>query len=154
MHVGSKVISTNMASPAATKPPDQKSLHEDEVVSQTSSDPLIVIYQNIASRDGEWKAQQTKRLLRKVDVRLLPLLVLMYLLNFLDRSNLAQARLGTLEIDLGMKGTDFNLATSILFVVCLKLLFQNLRSICKSKCLCCYRDISVCSYQPICYSQE
>jgi hypothetical protein len=44
---------------------------------------------------------------------------LMYLLNFLDRSNLAQARLGTLEKDLGMKGTDFNLATSILFVVCL-----------------------------------
>lgn len=32
-------------------------------------------------------------------------------------SNLAQARLGTLEEDLGMKGTDFNLATSILFVV-------------------------------------
>ena len=31
-------------------------------------------------------------------------------------SNLAQARLGGLEEDLGMKGTDFNLATSILFV--------------------------------------
>jgi hypothetical protein len=48
----------------------------------------------------------------------MPLLVLMFLLNYLDRSNLAQARLGTLEKDLGMKGTDFNLATSILFVVC------------------------------------
>jgi MFS family permease len=40
----------------------------------------------------------------------------LYLLNFLDRSNLAQARLGDLEADLGMTGTDFNLATSIFFV--------------------------------------
>ena len=40
----------------------------------------------------------------------------MYLLNFLDRNNLSQARLGTLEKDLGMHSTDFNLATSILFV--------------------------------------
>lgn len=32
------------------------------------------------------------------------------------RSNLSQARLGGLEEDLGMTGTDFNLATSILFV--------------------------------------
>lgn len=31
-------------------------------------------------------------------------------------SNLSQARLGSLEEDLGMEGTDYNLATSILFV--------------------------------------
>lgn len=31
-------------------------------------------------------------------------------------SDLAQARLGGLEADLGMEGTDFNLATSIFFV--------------------------------------
>jgi hypothetical protein len=75
------------------------------------------LYLGYAAKDDEWKAYNTKKLLRKVDIRLLPLLILMYLLNFLDRSNLAQARLGTLEEDLGMQGTDFNLATSILFVV-------------------------------------
>ena len=75
------------------------------------------LYLTYASKDAEWRAYHTKALLRKVDLRLLPLLILMYLLNFLDRSNLAQARLGTLEKDLGMTGTDFNLATSILFVV-------------------------------------
>ncbi|KAF2493932.1 MFS general substrate transporter [Lophium mytilinum] len=37
-------------------------------------------------------------------------------MNYLDRSNLAQARLGGLEDDLGMKGVEFNTATSILFV--------------------------------------
>jgi hypothetical protein len=68
------------------------------------------------SQDEEWRQQFEKKLLRKVDIRMLPTLIIMYLLNFLDRSNLAQARQGTLEEDLGMTGTDFNLATSIFFV--------------------------------------
>lgn len=34
----------------------------------------------------------------------------------MDRSNLANARLGGLEEDLGMSGTNFNFATSILFI--------------------------------------
>ncbi|RDW65061.1 hypothetical protein BP6252_10712 [Coleophoma cylindrospora] len=88
----------------------------EHVEGKGPSDPTLQIYLEFASKDAEWKAANTKKLLRKVDIRLLPLLVIMYLLNFLDRSNLAQARLGSLEKDLGMKGTDFNLATSILFV--------------------------------------
>lgn len=75
-----------------------------------------VIYRQFASYSPEWHERMRKQLLRKVDWHLLPMLILMYLLNFLDRNNLSQARLGTLEKDLGMKGTDFNLATSILFV--------------------------------------
>ncbi|GFG02447.1 MFS transporter, putative [Aspergillus udagawae] len=74
------------------------------------------LYEAYASKGPEWHQQMSRRLLRKVDLHLLPFLVLMYLLNFLDRNNLSQARLGTLEKDLGMTGTDFNLATSILFV--------------------------------------
>ncbi|KAK4454852.1 phthalate transporter [Podospora aff. communis PSN243] len=57
-----------------------------------------------------------KKILRKMDLHLLPCLIIMYLLNFLDRANLAQARQGSLEADLGMTGSDFNLATSIFFV--------------------------------------
>ncbi|OOQ84551.1 allantoate permease [Penicillium brasilianum] len=75
-----------------------------------------VLYQAYASKSPEWHQKMTRTLLRKVDSHLLPFLVLMYLLNFLDRNNLSQARLGSLEKDLGMKGTDYNLATSILFV--------------------------------------
>ncbi|KAJ5135005.1 uncharacterized protein N7515_004283 [Penicillium bovifimosum] len=74
------------------------------------------LYHAYVSKSSEWHRDMTQRLLRKVDWHLLPFLILMYLLNFLDRNNLSQARLGTLEKDLGMKGTDYNLATSILFV--------------------------------------
>ncbi|KAI0401508.1 allantoate permease [Xylaria palmicola] len=76
----------------------------------------IAHFRRFTEADAEWHRAMHKKLMRKVDWHLLPLLVLMYLLNFLDRNNLSQARLGTLEADLGLKGTDFNLATSILFV--------------------------------------
>ena len=103
----------------------QDSLHQDEYPQKLVDNPMFKgvsvekqqIFLSYAAQDDEWKTFHTKKLLRKVDIRLLPLLVMMYLLNFLDRSNLAQARLGGLEDDLGMTGTDFNLATSILFVV-------------------------------------
>ncbi|KAI1084549.1 putative MFS transporter [Whalleya microplaca] len=79
-------------------------------------DEQIVLFRQFIGASPDWHRDMTKRVMRKVDFHLLPMLILMYLLNFLDRSNLAQARLGTLEKDLNMTGTDFNLTTSILFV--------------------------------------
>ena len=38
------------------------------------------------TRSSEWNAEKTKQLLWKVDLRLLPWLVLMYTTNFLDRT--------------------------------------------------------------------
>ncbi|KAK9242903.1 major facilitator superfamily domain-containing protein [Lipomyces tetrasporus] len=67
-------------------------------------------------RSEEWHRKSRRKLLRKLDLHILPVIVVMYLLNYLDRSNLSQARLGTLEEDLGLVGNEFNIATSILFV--------------------------------------
>ena len=117
-----KVLQANMT----TLPEKEGSFREVEGT-KGPADPTLQIYVEFASKDLQWKAIQNKKLLRKVDIRLHPFLILMYLLNFLDRSNLAQARLGSLEADLGMTGTDFNLATSILFVVC-RLLAVLIRS--------------------------
>ena len=95
------------------------------------------LFLEFANKDEDWKKDMDKKLVRKIDVRLLPILVILYLLNFLDRSvlqylrgitirvvrlmffdsaNLSQARQGDLERDLDMHGSDFNLATSIFFV--------------------------------------
>lgn len=59
----------------------------------------------------------TKRLLRKIDWRLIPFLALLYLLSFLDRTNIGNARLDTLEEDLGMSKTSlqYNHALAIFF---------------------------------------
>ena len=50
---------------------------------------------------------ETRRLLRKLDIAILPLVSTMYLLSFLDRSNIGNARLAGLEQDLGMTGWDY-----------------------------------------------
>lgn len=51
----------------------------------------------------------------QIDIRLLPTLFILLILNYLDRNALASARVQGIEKDLGMKGNDFNIAISILF---------------------------------------
>ncbi|EMD59637.1 hypothetical protein GGP41_008581 [Bipolaris sorokiniana] len=55
-------------------------------------------------------------LVKKIDWRLMPTLMVMYFLNYVDRNAIAQARLNNLEEDLGMTGVQFNTCVSILFV--------------------------------------
>jgi hypothetical protein len=55
-----------------------------------------------------YDAAATKKLLRKCDKYLLPFLALLYLLSFLDRTNIGNAKLAKLEQDLGMEGLDYN----------------------------------------------
>ncbi|CAM1501332.1 Fc.00g104940.m01.CDS01 [Cosmosporella sp. VM-42] len=55
-------------------------------------------------------------LVRKLDRRVLPMLCVMYFLNYLDKSAIASARLNHLEVDLNLKGSQYNTCVSILFV--------------------------------------
>ncbi|GET02796.1 MFS general substrate transporter [Rhizophagus clarus] len=57
-----------------------------------------------------------KKLVRKMDFRIMPLLILLYFLAFLDRVNIGNAKLTTMEKDLGLVGTEFNWALSIFFI--------------------------------------
>ncbi|KAI9739067.1 MAG: hypothetical protein M1834_007279 [Cirrosporium novae-zelandiae] len=57
-----------------------------------------------------------RKLLWKIDLRILPMIILMYILNYLDRNNIAAARLAGLEDDLRLKGTEYQTCVSILFV--------------------------------------
>lgn len=62
-------------------------------------------------------AQATKALIRKIDWVLIPFLALLYLLSFLDRTNIGNARLADLEVSLGMDPTSlqYNTALSAFF---------------------------------------
>ncbi|KAL4866497.1 hypothetical protein BDV12DRAFT_199096 [Aspergillus spectabilis] len=63
----------------------------------------------------EYDAAATKRLIRKIDLILIPWLAFLYLLSFLDRTNIGNARLANLEEDLGMSGLNYNVALAIFF---------------------------------------
>jgi len=55
----------------------------------------------------------------KVDRWLIPWLCLLYLLSFLDRTNIGNARLAGMEVDLEMEGHDYNNAFVVNFTPCM-----------------------------------
>lgn len=61
---------------------------------------------------------QDKALVRKIDLWLIPWLSLLYLLSFLDRTNIGNARatIPSVEKTLHMGGRDYNLALTIFFI--------------------------------------
>ncbi|KAF4500094.1 allantoate permease [Fusarium agapanthi] len=66
---------------------------------------------NIENRDIKEKA-----LVRRIDKRMMPLMMLLYILNYLDRNNIATARLGNFEADIGLVAEQYNTVISIFFV--------------------------------------
>ncbi|KAK9417083.1 putative Major facilitator superfamily (MFS) profile domain-containing protein [Seiridium unicorne] len=58
----------------------------------------------------------TKKVTRKIDIALLPLLGMMYLLAFLDRTNIATAKLNGFEADLGMPSNGYNTALWVFYL--------------------------------------
>lgn len=64
----------------------------------------------------EERARIERRLVRKLDMTLMPMVWSLFLFNYLDRNNIAQAKLNHIEDDLGLVGDQFNTAISILNV--------------------------------------
>ncbi|KAF2752829.1 major facilitator superfamily transporter [Pseudovirgaria hyperparasitica] len=96
----SSLNSSDGAAPAGEKHP----IHN---VDSTNSDNESLGYDT----------KSTERLLRKIDFALIPFLALLYLLSFLDRTNIGNARLQHLETDLNMdpKSLKYNNALAIFF---------------------------------------
>lgn len=59
---------------------------------------------------------EVKKIIRKIDYRLLPLMIFLYTLTFLDRVNIGNARLWHLERDLGMTGYQYNIAVLVFYI--------------------------------------
>ncbi|KAH8753966.1 MFS nicotinic acid transporter [Hyaloscypha finlandica] len=53
--------------------------------------------------------------LRKMDLRLIPMLAALYLLSFLDRSNIGNAKIQGLQTDLKLTGPQYNLCATVFF---------------------------------------
>ncbi|PPR00405.1 hypothetical protein CVT26_009690 [Gymnopilus dilepis] len=61
-------------------------------------------------------AEEERRLWRKVDMRLVPMLSLMYLLSYMDRGNIGNARLQGLQTQLDLTGNRYNIALTMYFI--------------------------------------
>ncbi|CAH0046684.1 unnamed protein product [Clonostachys solani] len=68
----------------------------------------------LAAMTQEERTAIETKLRWKVDFRLLPILVLMYIMNYLDRNTIAQAKLGGLVEDLGLTDSQYLTCVAIL----------------------------------------
>lgn len=57
-----------------------------------------------------------RALVWKFDIRILPVLAIMYLFHSLDKSNLGNAKTASLEKTLGLRGNQYNIILSVFFV--------------------------------------
>ncbi|KAJ5939212.1 hypothetical protein N7466_002346 [Penicillium verhagenii] len=113
----------------------------------TDTDEVEIPKLNIHNRQ-----ELEAKLVRKLDTRLLPLMMLIYVLNYLDRNNIATARLGTLEHDLGLQGNQYNTIISIFFVgyiltqIPTNMILNRMRpSLFLPGVMCCWAIVSSCT---------
>ena len=105
--------------------PDTKVLVEDRYLEDAATASTSNLKRQppelVKRLSPEGRADAERALTRKIDIRLLPMLILMYIMNYLDRNNIAAARLAGLqdpqnEGGLDLSSTEYLTALSILFV--------------------------------------
>ncbi|KAK2789192.1 hypothetical protein FQN52_006284 [Onygenales sp. PD_12] len=98
---------------------DKQSLEKDSRVEDVSGQKrdadLPPELQELNELQAKFDEKRLKTLLRKVDVRLMPPLAILYLVAFVDRANIGNARLQNLERDLGLSPQQFAWCLTIFF---------------------------------------
>ncbi|KAI0417806.1 nicotinamide mononucleotide permease [Xylaria grammica] len=96
--------------------PDTLSEVVENVQTERPVNAELAMPANLAAlSEGEYK-KLGKRATLKMDCVIMPVLVVMFILNFLDRQNLASAKLAGIEEDLGISDVQYQTCVSILFV--------------------------------------
>lgn len=56
-----------------------------------------------------------KKVIRKIDIRIIPILSILYLMSFLDRGNIGNANIEGLSTDLKLTGPQYNMCLTVFF---------------------------------------
>ncbi|SCU80728.1 LAFA_0C00848g1_1 [Lachancea sp. 'fantastica'] len=84
--------------------------------SSVSSQPPFQDIESAQNALAEKYGVRDSRLQLKIDICVVPALILLYFAAFLDRINISNARLYGMEADLGLHGDQFNVALTVFFV--------------------------------------
>ncbi|KIW61067.1 hypothetical protein PV05_01229 [Exophiala xenobiotica] len=87
---------------------------DEKAIERREEDPVIIPKDIEALPEIDHAAEA--RLIRKLDLYIIPPTMLLYLFSFLDRVNIGNARLYGFEEDLGITSTQYSTAVSLLFV--------------------------------------
>ena len=81
-----------------------------------SSGELVTVEQGFIDVDINLSPEERKRILRKCDYGLVPVLAFLYLVAFVDRSNIGNAKIAGLTKDLHLEGMQYKVAVTMFFV--------------------------------------
>jgi len=97
----------------------------DEGLDSHTAHPTVdtgAVHHTFTHHDPNWSGDgvdfsnvDEKAVLRKMDLRLLPMLALLYLLSFLDRGNIGNAKIEGLTDTLHMTGPQYNWCLTVFF---------------------------------------
>ncbi|GAC93982.1 hypothetical protein PHSY_001551 [Pseudozyma hubeiensis SY62] len=77
-------------------------------------DNHVIVVDTASHGEVRYTRQEERRLVRKIDIVVVPILLVLYLLSFLDRSNIGNAKLDGLVADIKLK--DYSTALTLFFV--------------------------------------
>ncbi|KAH9213618.1 MFS transporter-like protein [Leptodontidium sp. 2 PMI_412] len=92
---------------AAQEDPEKHIEHQDEITLQN---------QNTPPQPLQFDAALEKRVVRKIDRHLIPLVMILYLLAYLDRSNIGNARIAGMEEDFNLKPGQYEWFLTIFYI--------------------------------------
>ncbi|KAH0836758.1 major facilitator superfamily domain-containing protein [Lanmaoa asiatica] len=100
----------------SASPSSPQSLSDKEHVSQIEESTKQVPSQAIYNADVDVSGVDERKLMRKVDMRTVPWLAFLYLLAFLDRTSIGNAKLYSMEADLHLSDTQYLLTLTLFFI--------------------------------------
>ncbi|PSR82838.1 major facilitator superfamily domain-containing protein [Coniella lustricola] len=92
---------------------NEKAAAGEPSAAQSSQSSLAAAHDD---ENGTGPAIHEGALLRKIDIRLLPAVGILYLLSFLDRSNVGNAKIEGLATDVGMTGNQYLTGLTLYFI--------------------------------------
>ncbi|CAE6420941.1 unnamed protein product [Rhizoctonia solani] len=89
---------------------------EKEQTRTTEDRSLKLISSESYLKPASWTKEEEDRLIRKLDWQILPVVTILYLANFIDRTNIGNAKVAGLEKDIGLVGYQYNIGLSIFYI--------------------------------------
>ena len=79
----------------------------DDDVPEPAGSSRLQIPPLVAAMSQEQRVAAETKLRKKIDTRLLPMIILMYIMNYLDRNNIAAVRLAGLQDELNLSSVQY-----------------------------------------------
>ncbi|ETN45871.1 uncharacterized protein HMPREF1541_00052 [Cyphellophora europaea CBS 101466] len=95
---------------------EKSGMHQENVDPLKEATAVCADINNVAALGYENAAEMEKLIVRRLDMWMLPQFWILYMFNYLNRTNIAQARLNTFDEDLNLQDGDYQTAVAVLTV--------------------------------------